>query len=74
MVFDGKCYNCGDEGHLTLDYNKPRKDGVNKISGQPSRKGGKFKGTCNNCVKYGHKKTDCWELDKNSEKAKRIQR
>ena len=27
-----------------------------------------FKGTCNGCVKYGHKRENCWEDDRNKSK------
>ena len=57
-AFNGKCYNCQEDGHLARDCPKSTKG-----KGQ-----GKFKGTCNNCGKHGHKKTDCWQLEENKSK------
>ena len=35
-------------------------------------KGRFFKGRCNHCGKYGHKKADCWDLKNKQEKIKRM--
>ena len=41
-------------------------------------KGKFFKGRCNNCGKYGHKKADCWDLknkkEKHHENKKKVQK
>ena len=41
-------------------------------------KGKYFKGTCNHCGKFGHKKADCWDLknkkEKHQENEKKIQK
>ena len=41
-------------------------------------KGKFFKGRCNHCGKYGHKKADCWDLknkkEKNQENEKKVQK
>ena len=35
---------------------------------QKGSKGKYFKGRCNHCGKFGHKKTDCWDLNNKKEK------
>ena len=62
-AFNGIYYNCQLEGHLARDCPKSIKDQRFGDKG-----GGKFKGTCNNCGKLGHKKTDCWQLEENKNK------
>ena len=41
-------------------------------------KGKFFKGWCNHCGKYGHKKADCWDLknkkEKHQENEKKVQK
>ena len=37
-------------------------------------KGRFFKGRCNHCGKYGHKKADCWELKNKQEKSQERER
>ena len=32
-------------------------------------KGKYFKGWCNHCGKFGHKKADCWDLEKQEREA-----
>ena len=65
-AFNGKCYNCQEEGHVARDCPKSLKDQRFGGKGQ-----GKFKGTCNNCGKHGHKKTNCWQLEENKDKRPR---
>ena len=62
-AFNSKCYNCQEEGHLARDCPKSTKDQRFGGKGQ-----GKFKGTCNNYGKHGHKNTDCWQLEENKNK------
>ena len=37
-------------------------------------KGRFFKGRCNHCGKYGHKKADCWDLKNKQEKSQESER
>ena len=37
-------------------------------------KGKFFKGRCNHCGKYGHKKADCWDLKNRQEKSQESER
>ena len=38
------------------------------------KKGRFFKGRCNHCGKYGHKKADCWDLKNKQEKSQENER
>ena len=52
---------------VQVNQKKPKKSGET-ITNTPIKKqdfyqcSKRFKGRCNHCGKYGHKKTDCWEL------------
>ena len=60
-----------DEMVLTAKRAKNQNKNINKGS-----KGKYFKGRCNHCGKFGHKKTDCWDLrikkDKHQENEKKV--
>ena len=54
---------CEDEMALNM------KSGNNKSRNiKQGNKGKFFKGRCNHCGKYGHKKADCWDLKNKKEK------
>ena len=50
---------------VQVNQKKPKKSGetiTNKKKQNFYQCSKQFKGRCNHCGKYGHKKTDCWEL------------
>ena len=50
---------------VQVNQKKPKKSGetvANKKKQTFYQCSKRFKGRCNQCGKYGHKKTDCWEL------------
>ena len=50
---------------VQVNQKKPKKSGetiTNKKKQNFYQCSKRFKGRCNHCGKYGHKKTDCWEL------------
>ena len=55
------CDKCKQKGHKAANYKSSgsRGGGVGRHGGSS-----KFKGTCNSCGKVGHKKADCWALEK----------
>ena len=57
-VFPYKCYNCGEQGHITKDCPEKKK----------KRRPGKFTGACDLCGEIGHRKKDCWEDQVNANK------
>jgi hypothetical protein len=66
-AFGGTCCNCQEKGHRANQC--PKKTGPN--NGNHSEGGntrGKFSGTYNHCIKIGHKKSSCWQLDENKNK------
>jgi len=67
--FKGKCYNCGKMGHVGKDCsgssykkgnNHTMSGGHNKVKSKDPKK---FMGTCNHCVKFRHKKIECYKLN-----------
>ena len=60
MMEDRVCQICKKPGHTAAQcrFNKNKK----------FKKVYKFKGTCNNCGRRGHKKADCWLLESNAHK------
>ena len=52
-----------DEMALSMKIGNNQNKNIKKGS-----KGKYFKGTCNHCGKFGHKKADCWDLKKKTEK------
>jgi hypothetical protein len=55
-----KCYNCGENGHISLAC--PQRNNRNNDYGS---RGGRFHGKCNICGKEGHKAMQCLELTVN---------
>ena len=65
--FGGKCYIFHQSGHKAHEC--PSKKKYNEGGGYKGvRSGGRFKVTCSGCVKYDHKKENCWKDDKNKSK------
>ena len=63
----------GDEMALNVKSGNNQNKNVTKGS-----KGKYFKGRCNRCGKFGHKKADCWDLknkkEKHQENKKKVQK
>ena len=65
---DLMCEPCGDGDEKTMmaeimSFVRKGK-GKGKGGGKGGKGFGKFEGECSHCGKYGHRKRDCWELDK----------
>lgn len=58
--FNGKCYNCGKEGHRANKCTAEKKKGGQGGSYKGTEKG-RFSGECFKCGKVGHMKADCWK-------------
>ena len=63
------------EGEMALNLKSDNNQNKNVKKGS---KGKYFKGRCNHCGKFGHKKADCWELknkkEKHQENEKKVQK
>ena len=63
------------EDEMALNMKSSNNQGKNIKKGM---KGKYFKGRCNNCGKFGHKKADCWDLknkkEKHQENEKKVQK
>ena len=58
-----------DEMALTMKSSDNQNKNIKKGS-----KGKYFKGGCNHCGKFGHKKTDCWDLKNKKEKHQKYEK
>ena len=59
------------EDEMALNMKSSRNQSRNIKKGN---KGRFFKGRCNHCGKYGHKKADCWDLKNKQEKSQESKR
>jgi hypothetical protein len=66
-VFTGNCYFCKEQGHkATACPSKTNSGGDHKAYNKSSANKKKLMGICNNCGKFGHKKSDYWEMEANN--------
>jgi len=70
FTFNGKCYNCGKDGHRANNCKERKHDRANNQQGRGNQGQGqgRFTGKCRKCNKVGHKDPNCWEHKKNSHK------
>ena len=59
-----------EEMSLKVEVNEKKPKKIDENTGNKKKQNfyqqsKQFKGRCNHCGKYGHKKTDCWELHGN---------
>ena len=66
-----KMEHASSEDELALNM-KSTSDQIQII--KKGNKGRFFKGRCNHCGKYRHKKTDCWDLTNKQEKSQESER
>ena len=59
----------GDEMALNMKSSSYQSKNIKK-----ENKGRFFKGRCNHCGKYGHKKADCWDLKNKQQKSQESER
>jgi len=70
FTFNGKCYNCGKDGHRANNCNERKNDRANNQQGRGNQGQGRgrFTGKCCKCNKVGHKDPERWEHEKNASK------
>jgi hypothetical protein len=63
-AFTCTCYVCKNQGHAATDCPSKNSGDGGDHKGNGKQNGGKkkFMGTCNNCGKFGHMKSDSWAL------------
>jgi hypothetical protein len=62
---------CKNQGHKASVCSRKNNGGggSHKVNGKQNGGKKKFMGTCNNCVKFGHMKNDCWAINANKSKS-----
>ena len=63
--------HCWCEDEMALNMKRCSNQSKNIKKGN---KGRLFKGRCNHCGKYGHKKADCWDLNSKQESGQENER
>lgn len=70
--FKGKCWGCGQRGHVEVKCPKKGSAGGGKVNDGKGKGNSKAKTKCHYCGKPGHLENDCWKKQKEEAEAAKL--